>query len=71
MAPGDPGGSKSSYLWPGRQMHVPELGVGGHLGCAGELVLRGAQEVAALHVAQRPAPAAVLRHAGNKLLLDA
>ena len=41
-------------------MHVPELGVSGHLGGAGELVGAGAQEVAALHIAQRPAPAVVV-----------
>lgn len=49
-----------SYLRPGSQVHVPELGVAGHLGGAGKLVGAGAQEVASLHVAQRPAPAVVI-----------
>lgn len=48
------------YLRPGGKVYVPELGVARHLGGAGELVRAGAQEVAALHVAQRPAPAVVV-----------
>lgn len=45
---------------------MPELGVSGHLGGAGQLVGAGAQEVAALHVTQRPAPAVVVRHTATR-----
>lgn len=45
---------------------MPQLGVSGHLGGAGELVGAGAEEVASLHVAQRPAPGAVVRHTGQR-----
>lgn len=41
---------------------MPQLGVSGHLGGAGQLVRAGAQEVASLHVLQCPAAAVVLRY---------
>lgn len=44
-------------------MHMPELSITRHLGSTGELVGAGAEEVAALHVAQRPAAAVVVWHA--------
>lgn len=55
-----------SHLWSCGEVHVPQLGVSGHLGGAGELVGAGAEEVASLHVAQRPAPGAVVGHTGQR-----
>lgn len=43
-------------------MDGPELGVGGHLGRADELVPGGAQEVASGHVAECPAAVLVVGH---------
>lgn len=47
------------YLGARREVYVPELGVARHLGGARQLVRAGAEEVAALHVLERPAPAVV------------
>lgn len=43
-------------------MDGPELGVGGHLGSADELVPGGTEEVATGHVAECPAAVLVVGH---------